>query len=117
MASSNTHVGHGVPEHRPAGHDRDAGQPFVVGERRVHGQGAALRETRQHRLGGRHFRRSDLVVHQVVQLVHGPHDARLVFHLVLVQRRQVEPRGGRETLVQRQRYLFPAGTTVYTLLL
>jgi len=96
-----------MPEHWPAGHDHHSGQPFVVGECSIHCQGATLRETGQHGFGGRHFGRSNLLVYDVVQFVHGPHDGRLVFQLILVQRRQVKPRSRRETLVQREWNFLP----------
>jgi len=104
-----TYIRQGVPEYRPAGHDHHGGQLFVVGESGIYCQGATLRETRQHGLGGRHFGRSDLLVDDVMQLVHGPHDARLVFCFVLVQRRQVKPRSRQETFVQRKWNFLPAG--------
>lgn len=100
-----------MSERQPAGHDQDAGELFVKRERGVYGQGASLREAAQQNFGGRHFGPGYLVVDEVVQLVHRSHYARLVFHFVLVHRRQVEPRGRREPFVQRQRYFFPANFT------
>jgi len=41
-----------MPDHRPAGHCQDGGEPFVVGESGIHCQGATLRKTGQHGLGG-----------------------------------------------------------------
>lgn len=111
MVNDITYVWHGVPDHGPTGHDEDAGQPFMVRESRVHGQGATLRKTCQNRLDGRHLGRRYLLIDHVMQLVHRPQDAGLVFHHVLVQRRQVKPGGRRKSLVQRQRDFRPANVT------
>lgn len=101
-----THVRHSVPNDWPTRHNKDTGEFFVIGQCRVHGQGTALWETGQYSFGRRHFRWRYLFVNDVVQLIDGSHDARLILQLVLIQRHQIKPGGRWEALGHSQWYLF-----------